>query len=145
MTANIMKLVVGIASLQDYAAWHRDAVFDYHGDLAIPCWTRYAPKRADEILKSGGSIYRVMGGRFACRHKILGFEIVEDTPKGKMCMIVQSAQIIETVNAKKKAFQGWRYLKPSDAPADKGIYNAIEGDSIPDPEMESQLRAAGLL
>ncbi|MBI1300850.1 MAG: DUF1489 family protein [Alphaproteobacteria bacterium] len=144
MTIHLVKLVVGVQDLQSYYDIQRHQIFDYHGSLATPCWTRYKPKAADEILEKGGSIYRVMQGRIMCRHKILGFEIVDDTPKGKMCMIVQDAQIIETVHKPKRPFQGWRYLKPSDIPADRGVYEGLD-ENRPPPELEADLREAGLL
>ena len=111
----------------------------------MPCWTRYKPRRAEEILQNGGSIYRVVKNRIVCRHKILGFEMVETESKGTMCMIVQDAQMIETVHMPRRAFQGWRYLKPCDAPPDKGIYEGgCFQDNIPD-DMSDELKEAGLL
>ena len=144
MTINIIKLVVGVTDLQDYYELQQGEIFDYHGTKAVPCWTRYKPKQAEEILQSEGSIYRVIKNRIQCRHKILGFEMVETQNKGKMCMIVQDAQIIETVHQPKRPFQGWRYLKPADIPADRGVYNGEMSDRPP-PEMEAELREAGLL
>lgn len=141
--ANIIKLVVGLADLREYYNHSQTMIFDYHGQEATPCWTRYKPKRGDEIIKSGGSIYRVIKNRIVCRHKILGFEIIENTAKGKMCMIVQDAQMIETVHMPKRAFQGWRYLKPSDVPADRGVYSG-EDEGIPD-DIALGLKEAGLL
>ncbi len=138
-----MKLVVGVADLREYYERQKHEIFDYHGTLAVPCWTRYKPKAADEILHEGGSIYRVIKNRIVCRHRIAGFEMVETSSKGKMCMIVQDAEIIETVRTPKRPFQGWRYLKPQDVPKDKGVY-AGDHDDIP-PEMEDDLRQAGLL
>lgn len=141
---HIMKLAVGIEDLQSFYQRQKRETFDYHGRLAVPCWTRYKPKRGDELLQKGGSIYRVIKNRIQCRHKILGFEMVE-THKGTMCMIVQDAEMVETVAMPKRAFQGWRYLKASDAPPDKGVYSghAIE-EQIP-PDLEKALKEAGLI
>ncbi len=142
---HIVKLVVGVSDLQEFYNWQQREIFDYHGTPAAPCWTRYKPKSADEILEKGGSIYRVIKNRIQCRHKILGFEMVETDHKGTMCMIVQDAQMIETVHMPKRAFQGWRYLKAGDIPADKGIYTGQDsGGDIP-PDMEEELKEAGLL
>lgn len=75
---HIIKLVVGIEDLQEFYDRQQRETFDYHGHAAVPCWTRYKPKRGDEILKKDGSIYRVIKNRIVCRHKILGFEIIEN-------------------------------------------------------------------
>ena len=141
---HIIKLVVGASDIKHFYDIQRMHEMDYRGQPAVPCWTRYKPKQADDILKSGGSIYRVVKNRIVCRHKILGFEVVETEQKGKMCMIMQDAEMIETVHMPKRPFQGWRYLKPSDAPPDKGGYNGEVIADIPD-DMEDELKEAGLL
>lgn len=143
MSIHIIKLVVGVDSLEEFQARQKREMVDYHGQPAVPCWTRFAPKRADEILRDGGSIYRVIKNRIQCRHKILGFEMVETKEKGRMCMIMQDATIIRTVSTPKRPFQGWRYLKPADAPRDIGIYTGEEEE--PPEKMAEELRAAGLL
>ena len=89
-------------------------------------------------------IYRVIKNRIQCRHRILGFEMVETKHKGTRCMIVQDVQMIQTIHMPKRAFQGWRYLKPGDTPPDRGIYDPRGGNNIP-IEMEEELKAAGLL
>ncbi|MGH1456688.1 MAG: DUF1489 family protein [Alphaproteobacteria bacterium] len=142
---HIIKLVVGIDDIQSFYELQQRETFDYHGTPAAPCWTRYAPKCADEILRKGGSIYRVIKGRIMCRHKILGFETIEDTPKGTMCMIVQDATMIETVHMPRRAFQGWRYLKSADAPPDKGLYKGDSKRSIPPDDLKLDLEQSGLL
>lgn len=143
-SVHIIKLVVGVEDLKDYYDWQQTEIFDYHGQPATPCWTRHKPKCADEIVRDGGSLYRVIKNRIRCRHRILGFETVQTVQKGTMCMIVQDAQMIETIAMPKRPFQGWRYLKPSDAPPDKGIYTG-QDDTELSPEMEEELRQAGIL
>ena len=145
MTINLVKLVAGVPDIKTFYEWQQREIFDYHGTRAVPCWTRYKPKQAEEILQSGGSIYRVIKNRIQCRHKILGFEIVETDEKGTMCMIVQDAQMIETIHLPKRAFQGWRYLKASDTPKDLGIYTRSGDSNAPPPELEAELKDAGLL
>ena len=137
--------MAGVPDLQTFYEWQRNEVFDYHGRLAVPCWTRYKPKQAEEILRDGGSIYRVIKNRIQCRHKIFGFEMVETADKGTRCMIVQDAQMIETVHMPRRAFQGWRYLKQSDIPPDRGVYDGLNNDNNLSPEMEVELKEAGLL
>jgi len=142
---HIIKLAVGVEDLAHFKKIQERETFDYHGRDAVPCWTRHMPKRGDEILKKEGSIYRVIKNRIMCRHKILGFEIIEDTPKGRMCMIVQDAQMIETIHMPRRAFQGWRYLKGAEAPDDKGVYTGRDdSDAIPD-DLAEELKEAGIL
>ncbi len=142
---HIIKLVVGVQDIVHFFELQHSHEIDYNGMRAVPCWTRYQPKRADEILETGGSIYRVIKNRIVCRHKILGFERVETQEKGTMCAIMQSPEMIETVHMPKRAFQGWRYLKSSDIPNDKGVYTggALQ-DNVP-PDLEKELKEAGLL
>lgn len=145
MSIHIIKLVVGADSLEHYAQIQaRDAV-DYDGQLAVPCWTRFAPKRADEILAGEGSIYRVIKNRIQCRHRILGFQMIETNSHGKRCLIMQDPEIIMTVSTPHRPFQGWRYFEDAKAPRDKGVYILGQEDEAPPAEMEDDLREAGLL
>lgn len=145
MSIHIIKLVVGVEDLDDFVRRSEPEIVDYEGQPAFPCWTRFMPKRADEILSSEGSIYRVINNRICCRLKILGFEMVETDDHGKMCMIMQEAKVMQTVLQPQRPFQGWRYFQPEKAPADRGVYVAGDATSPPDPKMEAELRAAGLL
>ena len=145
MSVHLIKLIVGVQDLDDYARWQSQQVKDYQGEPAVPCWTRFMPKRADEILKSGGSLYRVLKSRIVCRSKILGFEMVETQSHGTRCMIMQSPEIMTTVNIAHRPFQGWRYLDPAKAPPDRGVYVLGQGVDEPPEEMAEDLRAAGLL
>lgn len=145
MSIHMMKLVVGIDSLEAFAALQARETFAHEGQLVVPCWTRFSPKRADEIVRNGGSLYRVIKGRIQCRQRILGFEMVETQSHGRRCMILQDPDIIETVHMAHRAFQGWRYLEPAKAPADRGPYVIGQDGEIPPADMEEDLRAAGLL
>ncbi len=141
---HIIKLAVGVDDIAHLYDIQRHHEIDYHGMRAVPCWTRYKPTRGDEIVKKGGSIYRVVKNRIVCRHRILGYEIVETEAKGKMCMIMQDAEMIETVHTPRRPFQGWRYLKGADIPADKGVYTGGIIEDIPE-DLEDELKEAGLL
>lgn len=145
MTVHIIKLVVGASDLEDFFQIQKACVFDYDGVPANACNTRYKPKQADEILATGGSLYRVIKNRIVCRQKIIGFEAIETPDKGSQCAIITEHPIIQTIVKPKRPFQGWRYFKPSDAPKDRGIYTGGgEFEEIP-PEMEDDLKEAGLL
>ncbi|MFK7840480.1 MAG: DUF1489 family protein [Bdellovibrionales bacterium] len=140
----MIKLIVGTDSLEQYAQWQESQQMDYHGEIAVPCFTRFMPKRADEILRTGGSLYRVMKRRIMCRSKILGFEMVE-TSQGKKCMILQSPDIITTLNSPHRPFQGWRYFEAGKAPEDRGVFILGQDDDEPPEELSDDLREAGLL
>lgn len=145
MTVHIIKLVVGANDLEDFFQFQEMSSFDYHGTLANACNTRYKPKQADDILATGGSLYRVIKNRIVCRQKIIGFEAIETPDKGSQCAIIVENPIIQTIVKPKRPFQGWRYFKPSDAPKDRGVYlGGGEMEDIP-PEMENELKEAGLL
>ena len=144
MAIHLIKLVVGVDSLEDFARRQAQEVEIFEGKEAVACWTRFQPKKAQEILESGGSIYRVIKNRIVCRLPILGFDMVEVQGEGTFCKIMQAPTIIQTVSVPRKPFQGWRYLEPKDAPKDRGLYNAGNEDPIP-AEMEAELRALGLI
>ena len=145
MPTNLIKLVVGVESLKDFYDLQQRQTVDYHGEKAVPCWTRYAQKQADEILKAEGSIYRVIKGRIECRAKILGFEMVDIEGVGKKCMIMQSTEMIQTIATPHRPFQGWRYLKDADIPKDRGLYTGHDLDDEPPADMADELKELGLL
>lgn len=148
MKVNIIKLIVGSADIDEYAQWQARHEMDYEDSpsgRAVPCLTRFMPKRGDEILRTGGSLYRVLKSRVVCRQKICGFEMVKTEHKGSMCAIMLEPEIIATVNAPHRPFQGWRYFESAKAPEDRGLYVLGQGDDQPPEEMAEDLRAAGLL
>jgi hypothetical protein len=145
MTIHLIKLVVGVDDLDHFLEVQQNGVVDFEGGPANAVRTRFKPKRADEILETGGSLYRVIKNRIQCRQKILGFDSYESKDKGTQCLIMVEPQIIQTISKPKRPFQGWRYLEPSAAPRDRGIYLGDgQREEIP-PEMEEQLKEAGLL
>ena len=145
MSLHMIKLVVGVDALEDFAAIQAREVIDYEGQPAVPCWTRFQPKRADEILRSQGSLYRVIKSRIQCRQRILGFEIVETKSHGTRCKIMQDPEIITTVSTPHRPFQGWRYFDDAKVPKDRGVFMPGLQEGKPPAEMEDDLRAAGLL
>lgn len=138
----MIKLTVGLHDLDQFADWQRSHLVPYEGAMANTVMTRNRPKRADELIDSG-SIYRVIKNRIQCRQKIIGFEETIHPIKGKMTLIMTEPVIIKTVSTPKRPFQGWRYLKPNDAPKDVGEY--AQGDDAPPEELAQELMAAGLL
>ena len=87
------------------------------------------PKKAPELL-SGGSIYWVFKGLTLARQEILELEEIIGADGIKRCGLVLSRRIFNTAPMAKRAFQGWRYLMPDQAPPDVGDFSA-EDDELP--------------
>ncbi len=119
-------------------------VFKYGGKKATWAYTRYAPKRAEDILESGGSIYWILKNRIQVRQKILGFEMVEEAGD-TWCKIVVEPQLYKTLSTQKRAIQGWRYLEGKDAPRDRGLYLTGTSEDEPPEDMAKELKKLGLL
>lgn len=129
MILNIRKLCVGAKSVEDLAEWQAGRLKDVG---SIGHTTRMWPKRVEEILETGGSLYWVINRVMRARQRIIGFEEtfgpgggngVEDSvepvestkPK---CRIVLDPEIVLTEPWPHRPFQGWRYLKADEAPPD---------------------------
>lgn len=106
-------------------------------------YTRNFPKRAAE-LTDGGSIYWVIGGVILVRQRILDITQDTDPEDGTpSTALVLDPTLVRVEARAQRAFQGWRYLDPKDAPAD---LTAREGDTAEMPEaMRRELAALGLL
>lgn len=102
--------------------------------------TRYKPKQADQVI--GGSLFWILKHRLVARQTILGFG--EGEKDGKPCCVIRLSDRLVAVRARpKRAHQGWRYLKPADAPADLDGGDVDLGE-MP-AEMLSELAGLGLV
>lgn len=143
-TVNLIKLAVGAKDLHHFASRQKQWYTTYHGQTVMPVWTRRKP-REDQALLKGGSLYWVVKNSILCRQEILGIEQIEDEEEGTYCLIFLNTDMYRTDAISRRPFQGWRYLRGSDVPADRGLYKAgDEAEEIP-VEMEGDLRDAGLL
>lgn len=140
---HLIKLVVGLDKIDKFAQWQTQEHIVYQGQKVNLVRTRFMPKRADEVLESKGSIYRVISGHIRCRQRIIGFETDENQKRGKHCIILLDTDIMLTHPLPKRAFQGWRYLKPQDAPSDYGQY--VAGQTEQSSNIEIELRQIGLI
>ena len=95
------------------------------------------PKRGAEMV-DGGSIYRVFRGVILCRQRILAVGTVGEGVTAR-CEITLDDHVVRVAPTPRRAFQGWRYLEPKDAPAD--LDEATFGE-VPD-ELARQLREVG--
>ena len=142
MRLNIIKIVVGCDNLEEFAnIQERDRAM-FEGREVNIIRTRYKPKRFEEILESGGSVYRVVKGLLSCRQKVIGFDSFVTDDGVTRCLILVDTEIIKTEIMPRKAFQGWRYFEEKDAPKDLGSYKKGEGEMHP---IEAELREMGLL
>ncbi|MFT9140790.1 DUF1489 family protein [Acetobacter orientalis] len=141
---NLIKLVVGVSSLEELAERQKQSIncrlHPEHGPLPV-VHTRSYPRRCDEIL-DGGSLYRVISGLILCRQPIL--DIVSETrPDGTQgTLILLSPQIIRVEARALRPFQGWRYLESKDAPPDLGT-GATPQAALP-PALQKELTLLGL-
>jgi hypothetical protein len=119
MTIHLVKLCVGVESIQDLTGWQSARLKERKKKkqpLVLMHVTRQTPKRAAE-LTDGGSLYWVIKGYIAARHRIL--ELKPVTKNGvPHCGIVYDPELILTERRACRPFQGWRYLEANDAPPD---------------------------
>ncbi|MEM9669076.1 MAG: DUF1489 domain-containing protein [Pseudomonadota bacterium] len=114
MTIHMVKLCVGADSIDDLVAWQNRLM----RTLPKPVHhTRMFPKQIDELLK-GGSIYWVIRRAIRVRQRIIEVRKVDDEDGRSLCELHFDPELIQTYAQPKRPFQGWRYLKPADAPAD---------------------------
>jgi hypothetical protein len=120
LTVHIVKLCVGIDAIEDLASWQRSRVkLNKHRNAGARLFhtTRMVPRRQTEIL-DGGSIYWVIRGAIQVRQQIIGFDEGQRSDGTKACLIILSPKLVPVRPTPRRAFQGWRYLEPEDAPTD---------------------------
>jgi hypothetical protein len=143
MVLHLIKLAVGVDDLAHMKKLQANRRKQRRQPPRSPHWvyTRNTPRRGDELL-AGGSLYWVVRGVIRCRQELVGFDEDFDKEEAhKYCKIKVKRTIIRTAPRACRAFQGWRYLKPEDAPPDLS-----KGDTGDMPrEMAGELKRLGLL
>jgi hypothetical protein len=143
---NLLKTAAGLQEIDQLVERQRGNRMIYEGEKATYAYTRYMPKRYDEILRTDGSIYWILKNRIQVRQRILGFEMTKDDgDEFEWCKIIVDPQFWLTVAQPKKAIQGWRYLDEKDAPKDRVKYIAGSSNEEPPEEMAAELKRLGLL
>jgi hypothetical protein len=146
MPLHLIKLSVGTDSIEDLEDWIKLKLKEQRRrGVKKPermHTTRMVPKRAAEIL-DGGSIFWVIRGEILCRERILDIRPFVDKDGIGRCRLVLDPQCVPVRPRPYRAFQGWRYLDPKDAPPDldrvgRGVRN------MPEP-LRRELRELGLL
>jgi hypothetical protein len=138
MALHMLKLCVGVSELKEFEEWRRE---ELEAGRKMDHTTRMFPKRGEEILR-GGSLYWVIRGLISVRQRVLALEPVTGRDGVQRCRIVFDAAYVLVRPTPRRAFQGWRYLEPADAPADLSKRSGIAG--LPD-KMRAELAALGLL
>ena len=138
MALHLLKLCVGVSEVSELADWQerrrRENARIFHV-------TRMIPRRRDEVL-DGGSLYWVIRAKITVRQQIIDIEPFTDVDGINRCRLVFDPELVLVKPVPKRAFQGWRYLKAEDAPADLGKQN---GHADLPVEMRLELAELGLL
>ena len=141
MPLHLIKLSVGTDDVSDLAAWQADR--RGQGPDGLPRHvTRMWPKRTDEVLDEG-SIYWVIKGVIPCRQRVIRFDELDRGDGIRRCAIVCEPDLKRVAATPKRAFQGWRYLKPEDAPRDLAPGREAE-EPLP-PALQAALAEIGVL
>lgn len=138
MTVHLLKLCVGVASIDDLACLQAGRL--RRGE-ELAHITRMLPRRAEDLI-AGGSIYWVIAGRIQLRQRIIDIRPFTDREGTRRCRLVFDSELVAVRPVARRAFQGWRYLEPDDAPAD--LPKGGECGDLPD-EMRDALIELGLL
>lgn len=138
---HLIKLAVGVRDIDELRAFQAMRLRD-HPPLRHR--TRNAPRRREEVL-DGGSMYWVISGSLLARQRIT--DIVDDKrDDGTDCAaILLHPEVVPLIGRPTRAFQGWRYLDPDDAPRDLPQSGAVVGLDILPASLRQELRALCLL
>ena len=137
---HMVKLSVGTESIEGLIHWQSMARAQ-GPDGAPRHVTRMWPKRADELL-DGGSLYWVIKGNIQARQRITALNEAIGQDGIRRCAIVMDPKVIRVAPARRRPFQGWRYLAAEDAPPD--LRAARQGDSKLPPELTAALAEIGV-
>ncbi|HCP00650.1 MAG TPA: DUF1489 domain-containing protein [Rhodospirillaceae bacterium] len=146
MSLHLIKLAVGIESVdhlrerQNRRIAERKAAGD---GSVLRILTRNTPRRAEELLDEGGSLYWVIKGRVLVRQEITSIESAMASDGTPRCAIHLDCKLVRVQSKRSRPFQGWRYLEPENAPVDLPAGTAAERE--PPPEMAAELRELGLI
>ena len=145
MALHLIKLCVGVDSIEELAAWQQARVAEQERAGISPRIvhsTFQSPKRGAELLE-GGSLFWVIKGTVQVRQRLLGLE-AGTRPDGRpACHILLDPVLVPVRPVPRRAFQGWRYLSADDAPPDLSAIGKAAADM---PEaMRRELMALGLL
>jgi hypothetical protein len=140
---HLIKLCVGCDSVKDLEDWIREKRRQTRGKKTEHVHrTRMVPKRAAE-LTDGGSLYWVIRGAVLCRQRLIDVRPYVDKAGIGRCQLVLEPKVVLVEPQPRRAFQGWRYLAPNDAPRD--LDRAAPGAKAMPEALRRELRELGLL
>ncbi len=145
MTLHLVKLCVGAESIADLEEWIARRIAERIARGEAPRHahvTRMVPKRAAELL-DGGSLYWVIKGRISARQRLTGVEPFVDADGVGRCRLWLDPKVTPVAPRPMRAFQGWRYFPPHDAP--RALEAAGEGAGAMPEELRRALGELGLL
>jgi hypothetical protein len=136
---HLIKLSVGTESVEDLAGWQQGVIARNAaaglGRLSSHV-TRMWPTRTADLL-SGGSIFWVIRGQVLCRQRLVRFDERIGEDGIRRCALMLDPELVRTFPQPRAAFQGWRYLRPQDAPSD--LQTGGSGDGQDDLPMHVQI------
>lgn len=135
-TLNLVKLSVGTDSVEQLEAFVRHRVTTHGKPFHI---TRMVPKQIESLLDCG-SIYWVIKGQVQARQRLVDIDVFNDGRGVRRCRLVLGQKLFRTQWQPRRAFQGWRYLKQADAPAD-----LAPGEEAIPAELRAELSELGLM
>ncbi len=139
MALHLLKLCVGVSGISRLEAFQKRRL---RKEGRVCHVTRMTPRRAEEIL-DGGSLYWVMAGMIMARQRITAVEPFVDGEGVRRCRLILDPVLVPVAPQPRKAFQGWRYLNPQDAPPD--LTRTRARDELPPEEMRRELGELGLI
>jgi hypothetical protein len=146
MTLHLIKLCVGVASIEDLAAWQKGRLAEQRkaGEKPRLFHTTFqTPKRQAELL-DGGSLYWVIKGVIQVRQRLLGFEDGHKQDGSPCCLLLYDRELVPVRPVPRRAFQGWRYLPADDAPPDLAAGSG-GGLAVLPAKMRRELAELGLI
>lgn len=144
MPLHLVKLCVGADTVEDLEAWIRTRLSSARKNGRSEeqtHTTRMIPRRTAELL-DGGSLYWVIKGNIQVRQRLVDIRPLRDPQGIRRCNLVLEPVLMPTQWQPRRAFQGWRYLKESDAPPDEPTGS---GRVALPPDLRRELAELGLL
>ena len=145
MPLNLVKLCVGCDSVEDLESRIAERL-DQRRRSGEPRehfhTTRMVPARSSELV-AGGSLYWVIKGVVRCRQRLTAIRPFTDGEGIGRCHLMLDPEVVPTEWQPRRAFQGWRYLTPTDAPPD--LADGSTGDEPMPPKLRLELAQLGLL
>lgn len=142
MTLHLRKLCVGAESIDDLAFFVERRVRLRKAEGLSPHGihdTRMWPKREGELL-DGGSLYWIIKGVMCVRQTLAGMEETFNEHGVRHCRLLLEPELVRVEPRPHRPFQGWRYLKPDEAPRD------LSGSAADlEPELAKELSELGLI